>query len=51
VARIVRDYRAGVLAGWPDTYTAAASESVYLVLEHVDSATEAVAARDARARR
>ena len=47
VARLVRDYRAGVICDWPDAFTAAASDAVYLVLEHVDSATEARDARDA----
>lgn len=50
VARLVRDHRSGVLSGWPDAYTAAASETVYLALEHSDSAVEAVEARDAARR-
>lgn len=43
VLRIVRDHRAGVLDGWPDSYTAAASEAVYLVLEQADVAADLVA--------
>ena len=51
VARVVRDYRAGVVTGWPDSFTAVASEAVYGVLEHADAAQESVQARDARTRR
>ena len=38
VFRLVRDHDAGVLADWPDGYTAGASEAVYYVLEHRDEA-------------
>lgn len=38
VFRLVRDHDAGVMADWPDGYTAGASEAVYYVLEHRDEA-------------
>ncbi len=40
--RIVRDHRAGVLAGWPDSYTAPAADAVYSLLEHSDAALDAL---------
>lgn len=38
VFRLVRDHDAGVIEGFPDTFTAGASEAVYYVLEHRDEA-------------
>lgn len=41
--RVVRDHRAGVLDGWPESYTASAVDAVHYVLENSDGAAEHVA--------
>ena len=39
IFHLVRDYRAGVIRGWPDAYTAATVEAVRYVLNESDACT------------
>ena len=42
IVELVQDYRAGVLRGWPDRYTAAVVEGVRYCLRESDAASAAL---------